>query len=307
MAAMSAVVPLAQDVAGPLAVLAAGSVVAVLMVGSLASVLAMVIVAAVLVGGSLTAVLVVGSLTAVLVAVSVAAVLVAGSLTAVLAEVSVAAVLVAGSQTAVLVKGTVSAVLVKGSVSGVLAAVQVAVPVAVLSALQVGVDVDLPFMFRPFPTLDGGAAVLPHSTFVLPEPLVAGVFAFSLWEVGNFFCFGGGGKSLPSLLRTLEALLLGALQNPAIAGTTVPRDVVVEVLGWDLERRALGEGRGGRVVGKRSKFDRKNFLDTLGRVDGEGLGVEEEVVVVGGVRLVTLGEGAWAVGCCEVDGCRVGV
>ncbi|KAJ1155443.1 hypothetical protein NDU88_008173, partial [Pleurodeles waltl] len=52
-----------------------------------------------------------------------------------------------------------------------------------------------------------------------------------------------------------------------------------------------------------SRLDRKSFLDTLGRVDGGGLGVEEEVVVVGDVRLVTLGEGAWAGGCREVDGC----
>ncbi|KAJ1208463.1 hypothetical protein NDU88_003849 [Pleurodeles waltl] len=168
MVAMFAVVPLAQDVAGPLAVLAA---------------------------------------------VSVAAVLVTGSLTAVLTAVSVAAV-------------------------------QVAVPVAGLSAVQVGVDVDLPLVFRPFPTLDGGAAVLPLSIFVLTEPLVAGVLAFSLWDVGNVFCFGGGGMSLPSLLGTLAALLLGALQNPVISGTTVPGDVVAEVLGWDLERRALGDRRG---------------------------------------------------------------
>ncbi|KAJ1207315.1 hypothetical protein NDU88_002706 [Pleurodeles waltl] len=252
---------------GPLAVLAAGSVAEELAAGSVASVLVAVIVAmvlvagsltAVLVAGSLTAVLVVGSLTAVVAAVSVAAVLVAGSLTAVLAAVSVAAVLVAGSLTAVLLKGTVSAVLARGSVSGVLAAVQVAVPVPVLSAVQVGIDVDLPFIFRPFPTLDGGAAVLPLSTFVLPEPLVAGVFVLSLHDVGNFFCFGGGGMSLPSLLGTLAALLLGTLQNPAIAGTTVPGDVVAEVLGWDLERRALGEGRG-EVQGRGQNLIGKAF------------------------------------------------
>ncbi|KAJ1211020.1 hypothetical protein NDU88_006382 [Pleurodeles waltl] len=52
---------------------------------------------------------------------------------------------------------------------------------------------------------------------------------------------------------------------------------------------------------------RKSFLDTLGREDGGGLGVEVEVVVVGGVRLLNLGESAWAGGCCEVDGCWVGV
>ncbi|KAJ1184569.1 hypothetical protein NDU88_001373 [Pleurodeles waltl] len=353
---MSAVVPLAQDVAGPLAVLvavsvaallvavsvaavlaadsvasvlaagsvalvqAAGSVASVLAAGSVETVLVVGSLTALLVAASLTALLVAGSLTAVLAAVSVAAVLVAGSLTAVLVAGSLTAVLVAGSQTAVLVKGSVSAVLAVGSLTAVLvagsltvvlaavlvAAVQVAVPVAVLSAVQVGVDVDLPLIFWPFPTLDGGAAVFPLSTFVLPEPLVAGVFAFSLWDVGNFFCFGGGGMPLPSLLGTVAALLLGALRKPAIAGTTVPGDVVAEVLGWDLERRALGDGRGGGV-GKRSTFNGKSFLDTLGRVDGGGLGVEEEVVDVGGVRLLTLGEGAWAGGCCEVDGCWVGV
>ncbi|KAJ1204286.1 hypothetical protein NDU88_008067 [Pleurodeles waltl] len=186
------------------------------------------------------------------------------------------------------------------------AAVHVAVPVAVLSAMQVGGDVDLPF-FLPFPTLDGGAAVLPLPTVVLAEPLVAGVLAFSLRDVGNFFCFGGGGMSLASLLGTLAALLLGILQNPVTAGTTVPRDVVAEVLGWDLERRALVDGRGGGGEGKRSSFDRKSFLGTLRRVDGWGLGVEEEVVVVGGVCLLSLGEGAWAGGCHEVDGCWVGV
>ncbi|KAJ1116243.1 hypothetical protein NDU88_004459 [Pleurodeles waltl] len=52
---------------------------------------------------------------------------------------------------------------------------------------------------------------------------------------------------------------------------------------------------------------RKSFVDTLEREDGGGLGVEVEVVVVGGVRLLNLGEGAWAGGCCEVDGCWVGV
>ncbi|KAJ1095805.1 hypothetical protein NDU88_000961 [Pleurodeles waltl] len=113
--------------------------------------------------------------------------------------------------------------------------------------------------------------------------------------------------SLASLLGTLAALLLGALQNPAIAGTTVLSDVVAEVPGWDLERRALGDGRGGGGVGKRPRFDRKRFLDTLGLVNGEGLGVEEEIVVAGGVRLLTLGKGAWAGGCREVDGCWVGV
>ncbi|KAJ1151331.1 hypothetical protein NDU88_004114 [Pleurodeles waltl] len=60
-------------------------------------------------------------------------------------------------------------------------------------------------------------------------------------------------------------------------------------------------------VGNRSRLDRKSCLDTLGRVAGGGLGVEEEVVVVGGVRFVALGAGACAGGCREVDGCWVGV
>ncbi|KAJ1208343.1 hypothetical protein NDU88_003729 [Pleurodeles waltl] len=281
MAAMSAVVPLAQDVTRPLAAV------------SVASVLAVVGVASVLVAGSVALVLAAGSLAALLTAVFVAAVLVAGSVTA---------MLVAGLVTAGLVAASVTAVLVVASVTAVL----VAVLVAILSAVQVGIDVDLPLIFWPFPTLDGGAAVLPLSTFVLPEPLVAGVFAFSPRDVGNFFTFGGGGMSLPLLRGTLAALLLGALKKPAVAGTTVPSDVVAEVLGWDLERRALWDGPGGGV-GKMSILYRKSFLDTLGRVDGGGLGVEEEVVVVGGVRLLTLGEGAWAGGCCEVDGCWVGV
>ncbi|KAJ1187029.1 hypothetical protein NDU88_003808 [Pleurodeles waltl] len=41
----------------------------------------------------------------------------------------------------------------------------------------------------PFPTLDGGAAVLPLPTVVLGEPLVAGVLPFSLLAVANFLCF----------------------------------------------------------------------------------------------------------------------
>ncbi|KAJ1127363.1 hypothetical protein NDU88_005765 [Pleurodeles waltl] len=112
--------------------------------------------------------------------------------------------------------------------------------------------------------------------------------------------------SLPSLRGTLAALMGGALHDPAVAGTTVAGDLVAEVLGWDLESQALGEGRWGGV-GKRSMLARKSFLDTLVREDGGGLGVEAEVVVVGGVRLLNLGEDAWAGGCCEVDGCWVGV
>ncbi|KAJ1173209.1 hypothetical protein NDU88_005049 [Pleurodeles waltl] len=113
--------------------------------------------------------------------------------------------------------------------------------------------------------------------------------------------------SLPSLRGTLAALMGGALDDPAVPGTTVAGDLLAEVLGWDLESLALGEGWGGGGEEKWSRVARKTFLDTLGQEDGVGLGVEEEVVVVGGVRLLNLGKGAWAGGCCDVDGCWVGV
>ncbi|KAJ1199010.1 hypothetical protein NDU88_002848 [Pleurodeles waltl] len=181
-------------------------------------------VAAVLAAGSVAAVLVAGSVAAVLAAGSVAAMLVAGSVAAVLAAGSVASVLAAGSVAVELAVGSVVGVLVAGSV----AAVQVAVQVAVFSAVQVGVDVerrcntghsvsatipspDLPFSFWPFPSFDDGAAVLPLSPFVFPDPLVADVFCFSPRDVGNFFSLAGGGMSLPSLLGTLTALMVGAL------------------------------------------------------------------------------------------------
>ncbi|KAJ1174569.1 hypothetical protein NDU88_006390 [Pleurodeles waltl] len=61
------------------------------------------------------------------------------------------------------------------------------VAVAVLSAVQVGGD--FPFFLWPFPTLDGGTAVLALTTVVLGEPLMAGVLAFSLRAVANFFTF----------------------------------------------------------------------------------------------------------------------
>ncbi|KAJ1168850.1 hypothetical protein NDU88_000763 [Pleurodeles waltl] len=51
--------------------------------------------------------------------------------------------------------------------------------------------------------------------------------------------------------------------------------------------------------------ERKSFLGTLGQEEDEGLGMEEEEVVVGGVCLLCLGAGAWAGCCCEVDGCWV--
>ncbi|KAJ1201070.1 hypothetical protein NDU88_004886 [Pleurodeles waltl] len=43
----------------------------------------------------------------------------------------------------------------------------------------------------------------------------------------------------------------GVLDDPAVAGTSVPGDLVVEVLGWDLESLALVEGRGrARLLGQ---------------------------------------------------------
>ncbi|KAJ1127355.1 hypothetical protein NDU88_005758 [Pleurodeles waltl] len=222
---MSAVVPLSEDVVGPLAVLAAVSVVAVLAAVSLVAVLAV---------ESVVAVLVARFVAAVLVARFVAVVLVAGSVVAVVAAGSVAALLAVGSVTAVLVAGSVAAEHVSAPAEGesrmspaaldgcppgkrlgtvaaavdVPAVVQVAVQVAVFTAVQVGVEVD-----RRFDT----------------GPLV------------------GGGMSLPSLRGTLAALMVGALHDPAVAGTTVSGDVVAEVLGWDLESLALGEGRWGRA------------------------------------------------------------
>ncbi|KAJ1208058.1 hypothetical protein NDU88_003448 [Pleurodeles waltl] len=150
-------------------------------------------------------------------------------------------------------------------------AVQVAVQVvvvvaghlAVFAAVQVGVVVDrrcdtgpsvgatmpspdLLFCFWHFLTFDGAAVVLPLSPFVFAEPLVAGSFGFSLRDVGTFFTLAGGRMPLPSLRGTLAALMGGALNDPAVAGTTVPRNVVAEVLVWDLESLALCEGRGWR-------------------------------------------------------------
>ncbi|KAJ1192985.1 hypothetical protein NDU88_002291 [Pleurodeles waltl] len=51
--------------------------------------------------------------------------------------------------------------------------------------------------------------------------------------------------------------------------------------------------------------ERTSFLGTFGREEGEGLGVEKEEVVVGGVGLLCLDAGAWDGCCCEVDGCWV--
>ncbi|KAJ1155106.1 hypothetical protein NDU88_007842 [Pleurodeles waltl] len=100
--------------------------------------------------------------------------------------------------------------------------------------------------------------------------------------------------------------MVGALHDPAVAGATVPGDVVAEVLGWDLESLALGEGQEGRCR-EEVNVSQERFFRHTGTGRWRGLGVEVEVVVVGGVRLLNLGEGAWAGGCCKVDGCWVGV
>ncbi|KAJ1205024.1 hypothetical protein NDU88_000459 [Pleurodeles waltl] len=244
MVGMSTVVPLSEDVTGPLAVLAAVSVVGVLA------------------------------------AVSVVAVLAAGSVVVVLAAGSVVAVLVAGSVAAWLVAGHVSSPAEGESrmspaasdgcppgkrLGTVAVAVDVpeAVQVVVFVPVQVGVDVDrrcdtsssvcatmpspdLPFWFWPFPTFDGGAVVLPLSPFVFADPLVAGGFGFSLSDVGTFFTLAGGRMSLPSLLGTLAALMVGALHDSTVAGITVPGDVLAEVLGWDQESLAQGKDGGCR-------------------------------------------------------------
>ncbi|KAJ1119625.1 hypothetical protein NDU88_007810 [Pleurodeles waltl] len=148
-------------------------------------------------------------------------------------------------------------------------AVQVAVQVgvvvagqlAVFTAVQVGMVVDrkcdigppvgatmpspdLLFSFWPFSSIDGAAVVLPLSPLFFAEPLVAGTFGFSLQDVGSFLTLAGGGMSLPLLRGTLAAVMCGALDDPAVAGTTVPGDLLAEVLGWDLESLALGEGQG---------------------------------------------------------------
>ncbi|KAJ1107200.1 hypothetical protein NDU88_004593 [Pleurodeles waltl] len=129
----------------------------------------------------------------------------------------------------------------------VVVAVVMAGQLAVFSAIQVGVVVDrkcdtgpsvgatmpspeLLFNFWPFPSFDGAAVVLPLSPLVFAEPLVAGTFGFSLRDVSTFFTLAGGGMSLPSLRGTLAAVMGAALHDPAVAGTTLSRVLVAEVL-----------------------------------------------------------------------------
>ncbi|KAJ1164395.1 hypothetical protein NDU88_004835 [Pleurodeles waltl] len=161
--------------------------------------------------------------------------------------------------------------------------VQVAVQVAVSTTIQVDVLVDrrgdsgpsagasvpcpdLLFALCPFPTFDVTAGPLPLSPF--------GRCGFSLRHVGTFFTLAGGGMacSLASLGGTLAALMGAARDVAGLAETTVLDDLVAEVLGWDLDSLALGEGLDGGGEGKRSKLARKSFLDTLGWEDGGGFG-----------------------------------
>ncbi|KAJ1213967.1 hypothetical protein NDU88_001596 [Pleurodeles waltl] len=171
---MSAVVPVSEDTAGPVAVLAAVSVVAVLAVVSVAAVPVAVHGSAPAEGHSRT--------------------------------------FPAASDGCTLGKrlGTVAeAVDVPGVVQvtvqvAVVVAVVVAGQLAVFAAVQVGMVVDrkcdtgpsvgatmpspdLLFSFWPFPSFDGAAVVLPLSPLVFAEPLVAGTFGFSLRDVGTFF------------------------------------------------------------------------------------------------------------------------
>ncbi|KAJ1175163.1 hypothetical protein NDU88_000454 [Pleurodeles waltl] len=203
----------------------------------------------------------------------------------------------------------------------VAAAVQVAVGTAVVTVVHVAAipddmvvtspspgDIvprgDVPFGLWPFPILTVAARTLALSTRCLGEALLGGWCDCPLLEAGPFLTFAGGGIgwSFFSVGGTLAALTGAPLDRTGVAGTTADADLVAEVLGWDLDILALGEGQGGGV-GKKFMFARKSFLDTLVQEDGGGMGVEEEVVVVGGVRLLSLSEGAWVGGCCEVDGC----
>ncbi|KAJ1105519.1 hypothetical protein NDU88_002925 [Pleurodeles waltl] len=234
MVAMSAVVPLSEHVAGLVAVLSAVSVVAVL---------AVVHVSAPVEGHSRTSPAASGSCPMGKMLGTIAE---AGNVL-VAVQVSVQLAVLVAVQVAVLVAVQV-AVLVVGHVA-VFAAVQVGVVVDRRgdSSPSVGATMpcpDLLFCFCPFLTFDGAASVLPLSPFVLAEPLVAGRCGFNLRDVGTFFTLAGGRMSLPLLCGTLAALMGGALDDPAVAGTTVPGDLVAEVLGWDLESLALGEGRG---------------------------------------------------------------
>ncbi|KAJ1141541.1 hypothetical protein NDU88_007870 [Pleurodeles waltl] len=92
---------------------------------------------------------------------------------------------------------------------------------------------DFPGFLWPFPTLEGVAAdpTLPPGS--LGAALVAGVFPPLLPGTGQ----------LLMLYRWGTALVAGAIQIPVTTGTTGPGNVVAEVLGWDLESRALGDGR----------------------------------------------------------------
>ncbi|KAJ1130722.1 hypothetical protein NDU88_009072 [Pleurodeles waltl] len=161
--------------------------------------------------------------------------------------------------------------------------------VAVLVAVYVAV---LATVWCLFLALAGWLCLLP----------LAGVRFLPLLGGRPFFTLAGGAGTLARLTgASLEPL------TPAVAAeTTVAVDWVAEVLDWVLATMARGE-RSGRGVGNRSIVARKSFLGTLGQKDHEGLGVEEEGVVIEGVSLLCLAAGAWAGCCCDVDVCWVSV
>ncbi|KAJ1209746.1 hypothetical protein NDU88_005119 [Pleurodeles waltl] len=147
-------------------------------------------------------------------------------------------------------------------------AVQVAVPAAELAAVQVA---------------------------VLEEALLVGSCFLAVLRAGPFFTLAGGGMgwSFAGVCGTLAALTGAPFDPLGPADITASAELVAEVLAWDLDTLARGEGRRGR---RREQVNvcQDTFLDTLGQEDGEGLGVEEEVdgCWVGVcLRLCTLGGG----------------
>ncbi|KAJ1139834.1 hypothetical protein NDU88_006198 [Pleurodeles waltl] len=115
----------------------------------------------------------------------------------------------------------------------------------------------------PFPLLTAGAGLVP---FI---PGGAGSFTFSVVDL----------VSLP----------------PRVGGaTTVPVDCLAEVLGFVLGTLPVCAGQGGSGR-EEVNLGKEKFLGTLGREEGGVMGVGDEGVVVGGVCLLDLDAGAWAV------------
>ncbi|KAJ1181736.1 hypothetical protein NDU88_006936 [Pleurodeles waltl] len=147
-------------------------------------------------------------------------------------------------------------------------------------------------------TAGGGGSVTAAGAGSFPFLLAgAGSFPFLLAGAGSFPFLLAGAGSFPFSICGLESF-----PRRVGADATGPVDCLAEVLGWVLDTLVIHAGWG---VGKRSMVERKSFLRTIGREEGEVMGVEDEGVVVGGVCLLDLGAGAWVVCCCEVDGCWV--